>query len=91
MKVSLQWLSKWVPVDLEIQELCDLLTMAGLEVDGHESASVGLDKVIVGHVEACERHPNADKLSVCQVSAGTDGQFTVVCGAPNVAQGQRGA
>lgn len=89
MKVSLRWLSKWVPVDLEIQELCDLLTMAGLEVDGHESASVGLDKVIVGHVEACERHPNADKLSVCQVSAGSDGQFTVVCGAPNVAQGQR--
>jgi phenylalanyl-tRNA synthetase beta chain len=88
MKVSLNWLSTWVPINLDVPSLCDLLTMAGLEVDGHEPAAASLENVVVGRVEACEQHPDADKLSVCQVSDGTGENFTVVCGAPNVAKDQ---
>ncbi|MEM7468849.1 MAG: phenylalanine--tRNA ligase subunit beta, partial [Pseudomonadota bacterium] len=88
MKLSVNWLSKWTTIDREIPALCDLLTMAGLEVDGVESVAEGLSNVVVGHVDSREQHPNADKLSVCQVSDG-ENLSTVVCGAPNVAAGQQ--
>ena len=87
MKLSVNWLSEWTTVDKSIDDLCDALTMAGLEVDGVEELGEGLEGVVIGRVEEREQHPNADKLSVCQV---TDGEVTqtVVCGAPNVAAGQ---
>ena len=86
MKLSLNWLSDWTRIDRDVPALCELLTMAGLEVDGYESVADGLDGVVIGHVENREQHPNADKLSVCQVSDGEQVQ-TVVCGAPNAAAG----
>lgn len=86
MKLSLNWLSDWTSIDRDVPALCELLTMAGLEVDGYESVAEGLDGVVIGYVENREQHPNADKLSVCQVSDGEQTQ-TVVCGAPNAAAG----
>ena len=88
MKLSLNWLSEWTCVDRDVTALCELLTMAGLEVDGYEAVGEGLENVVIGHVERCEQHPNADKLSVCQVSDG-EKVSTVVCGAPNAAAGLR--
>ena len=87
MKLSVNWLSEWTKVDKSVEDLCDALTMAGLEVDGVETTGAGLGEVVVGRVEERAQHPNADKLSVCQVTDGTVTQ-TVVCGAPNVAAGQ---
>ena len=81
MKFSAQWLHDWVPFDLGTVELCDKLTNAGLEVDGVEPVADDLADVVVATVEAVEKHPNADKLTVCQVYDG-DARLTVVCGAP---------
>lgn len=90
MKFSAQWLHDWVPFDLGTAELCDRLTNAGLEVDGVEPVAADLADVVVATVEAVERHPNADKLRVCQVFDG-DARLTVVCGAPNVRVGMKSA
>ena len=90
MKFSAQWLNDWVPFDLGTVELCDKLTNAGLEVDGVEPVADDLADVVVATVEAVERHPNADKLTVCQVYDG-DARLTVVCGAPNVRVGMKSA
>ena len=90
MKFSAHWLHDWVPFDLGTAELCDRLTSAGLEVDGVEPVAADLADVVVATVEAVERHPNADKLKVCQVYDG-DSRLTVVCGAPNVRVGMKSA
>ena len=94
MNLSLNWLREYVPVDLAPDALADLLTMAGLEVDGVEATGPSLDGVVVGHVLSAEPHPNADRLRVCRVDLGpelnADGEpVQIVCGAPNVAAGQR--
>ena len=73
--------------DLSVKELSDKLTFAGIEVEGVETVGALLDdNFVVGEVVACERHPNADRLSVCRVSDGA-GEWQVVCGAPNVRAG----
>ena len=86
MKFSEQWLRSWVSPDISTQEMCDQLTMAGLEVDGVEPAAGDFTEVVVARVESLEKHPDADKLNVCQV---TDGKETlqIVCGAANVREG----
>ncbi|MFV9615716.1 MAG: phenylalanine--tRNA ligase subunit beta [Gammaproteobacteria bacterium] len=86
MKFSEQWLRSWVNPDISTQEMCDQLTMAGLEVDSVEPAAGDFTEVFVARVESLEKHPDADKLNVCQV---TDGKETlqIVCGAANVRQG----
>ena len=86
MKFSEQWLRSWVNPDISTQQMCDQLTMAGLEVDGVEPAAGDFTEVVVARVESLEKHPDADKLNVCQV---TDGNETkqIVCGAANVRQG----
>jgi phenylalanyl-tRNA synthetase beta chain len=86
MKFSEQWLRTWVNPALSTQEMCDQLTMAGLEVDGVEPAAAEFTEVVVARVESLEKHPDADKLNVCQV---TDGSETrqIVCGAANVREG----
>ncbi|ROS01102.1 phenylalanyl-tRNA synthetase beta subunit [Sinobacterium caligoides] len=86
MKFSEQWLREWVNPAIETQELCDQLTMAGLEIDGFEPAAADFSGVVVGEITACEQHPDADKLRVCQVSDG-EASFQVVCGAPNARVG----
>jgi len=86
MKFSEQWLRSWVNPAITTQEMCDQLTMAGLEVDAVEPAAAEFSEVVVARVESLEKHPDADKLNVCQV---TDGAETrqIVCGASNVREG----
>ena len=86
MKFNEKWLSEWVQPDIGADDLLEQLTMAGLEVDGIEPVAGDFRGVVVGHVREVNKHPNADKLSVCQVD---DGESThqVVCGAPNVRAG----
>jgi len=88
VKFSENWLREWVNPQLSTEELVAQLTMAGLEVDSVEPAANKFTGVVVGEVLSLEKHPDADKLNVCQVSNGKE-NFQVVCGAPNVAAGQK--
>ena len=90
MKFSARWLRQWLPVDVPIEQLRAQLTNAGLEVDGVEDAAPEFRGVTVAEVCAVRRHPNADKLSVCEVDGGGE-RLAVVCGAPNVRVGMRTA
>ncbi|MDD5712779.1 MAG: phenylalanine--tRNA ligase subunit beta, partial [Smithellaceae bacterium] len=83
MLVSLRWLKDYVDVLVTVNELSDLLTMAGLEVESVEEVGASFSGVVVAKVLSVKPHPNADKLSLCEVSAG-DKTYPVVCGAPNV-------
>ncbi len=87
MKFSEQWLRTRVDPAVSTDELVELLTMAGLEVDAVEHLGAGLADLRVGEVVAVEKHPDADKLRVCRVSLGEGEPLQVVCGAPNVAVG----
>lgn len=86
MKISEAWLREWVNPAISTDELIRLVTMAGLEVDSCEPAANAFTGVVVGEVLSAEPHPDADKLSLCQVSDGTT-TFQVVCGASNVRKG----
>ena len=87
MHISEQWLREWVDVDCDTQELGEQLTMAGLEVEGIEPASPEFSGVITAKVETIEKHPDADKLKICQVATGTGKSLNIVCGASNVRAG----
>ena len=82
MIVTYNWLKEFVDFQLSPQQLCDRLTMAGLEVDALEEIGGNLDSVIVAKLESVEKHPDADRLTVCQVNNGTE-TVQVVCGATN--------
>ncbi len=86
MKIPLSWLKEYLDLNLPPQQIAKMLTAAGIEVDGCIAPSLGFDKVIVGRVLATERHPNADKLCVAQVTDGVN-SYQVVCGAPNCRPG----
>ena len=93
MRISYNWLKQFIKTDLKSEEIADILTDLGLEVEGvdtFESLKGGLQGVVVGHVLTCEKHPDADKLKITTVDLG-DGNAPVqiVCGAPNVAAGQK--
>ena len=87
----MSWLKKYVPVSITTDDLAHRLTMAGVEVGGVETigGDWDRDKVVVGHVVKVERHPNADRLTLPTVDVGGNEAITVVCGAPNVAGGQK--
>ncbi|WP_110665083.1 phenylalanine--tRNA ligase subunit beta [Salinicola halophilus] len=89
MKFSEAWLREWVSPVLETQPLADAVTMAGLEVDAVEAVGSVFHGVVVAKVIAKAPHPDADKLNVCQVDDGSGESVQVVCGAPNVAEGQK--
>ncbi|PIQ61258.1 MAG: phenylalanine--tRNA ligase subunit beta [Bacteroidetes bacterium CG12_big_fil_rev_8_21_14_0_65_60_17] len=89
MIISANWLSAYVHHGLGIDALENLLTMCGLEVDGLEQIGSDLDGVVIGQIEHTAPHPNADRLTCCTVSLGTGNPLQIVCGAPNVAKGQR--
>ncbi|SEK28086.1 phenylalanine--tRNA ligase subunit beta [Halomonas daqiaonensis] len=89
MKFSEQWLRDWVSPALSTQALADQITMAGLEVDGVEAVAAAFSDVVVAEVVGKEPHPDADKLNVCRVDDGSGEPVPVVCGAPNVAVGQK--
>lgn len=89
MKFSEQWLREWVSPQLATQALADQITMAGLEVDAVEPVAASFTDVVVAEVVEVFQHPDADKLNVCRVNDGSGEPVQVVCGAPNVAVGQR--
>ena len=92
MTISLNWLKNYLDINLSPEEISNLLTSLGLEVEGMEEVETikgGLEGIVVGQVEACWRHPNADKLSLTKVNTGTGELLQIVCGAPNVATGQK--
>ncbi|NOY67113.1 MAG: phenylalanine--tRNA ligase subunit beta, partial [Gammaproteobacteria bacterium] len=89
MKISESWLREWVNPDIETEQLAEQLTMAGLEVDGIESAAPEFSKVVVAEVLEVSPHPNADKLRVCKVNVGESDALQIVCGASNVRKGLR--
>jgi phenylalanyl-tRNA synthetase beta chain len=87
MQFPESWLRTFVDPKLSTDELSHALTMAGLEVEGLAPVAPPTTKIVVGQVLEVAKHPNADKLNVCQVNAGTGETLTIVCGAPNVAPG----
>ncbi|MFK7695609.1 phenylalanine--tRNA ligase subunit beta [Paenibacillus sp. HJGM_3] len=90
MKVSYKWLSEYVDLKgYTAAELAEKLTRSGIEVDVVENRNKGVDGVVVGYVKTREKHPDADKLSVCTVDVGQGEDLQIVCGAPNVAAGQK--
>jgi phenylalanyl-tRNA synthetase beta chain len=89
MKVSVQWLKELVDVDVPVDRLAHALTMGGLEVEEITPVAADFSGIVVGYVKSVAPHPNADKLRVTEVDAGTGELLTIVCGAPNVAVGQR--
>jgi len=88
MIVTYNWIKEFVDCDLPAEELSHLLTMLGLEVERMEVVGGGMDDVVVAQVVEKAQHPNADKLSLCQVSDGTE-TVTIVCGAQNFKQGDK--
>jgi len=88
MIFSNNWLREWVDPELALSDFLELLTMAGLEVDGVSNVAGPFSNVVVGLVESVLPHPSADKLRVCEVSDGEE-SYQVVCGAPNVSIGIR--
>ncbi len=92
MTISYNWLSEYLPETIEPEKLSQILTSIGLEVESlekYESVKGGLQGLVIGEVLACEQHPNADKLKVTKVNIGTAEPLQIVCGAPNVAAGQK--
>ena len=90
MKFSLNWLNDHLALDdLSISELDDLLTFAGIEVEGIEVRGAAIDKLVVAQVVSSDKHPDADKLSVCQIDAGGDSPVQIVCGAKNYKVGDK--
>ena len=88
MKVSLGWLKDYVDLRMGIEELVGLLTMAGLEVEGAEPVGEGFGRVVVAQIDSIRRHPNADRLTLVEVSTDRE-KFSVVCGASNIKEGQK--
>ncbi len=92
MNISYNWLREYLNIDLTAEELSDMLTSIGLEVEAvehYEKIKGGLQGFVVGEVMTCGKHPDADKLSVTTVDVGSGTLLNIVCGAPNVAAGQK--
>ena len=92
MKISYKWLREYVDTTLSAQEVADALTSVGLEVDSVEEVQAvkgGLKGLWIGEVLTCEAHPNSDHMHVCMVNVGQGEPIQIVCGAPNVAAGQK--
>ena len=92
MKISYNWLKQFIKTDWTSAETSELLTDLGLEVEvveKYQSIKGGLEGVVVGHVLTCEKHPDADRLKVTTVNIGLETPIQSVCGAANVAAGQK--
>ena len=92
MKISHNWLRQFIKIDIPVDEISILLTNLGLEVENietYESIKGGLKGVVVGKIISCSKHPNADRLKITKVDIGGDKNLSIVCGAPNVAKGQK--
>ena len=92
MKISYNWLKQFIDIDWSAEKTGNLLTDLGLEIEGidtYQSVKGGLEGIVVGHVLTCVQHENADKLKVTTVDIGGETPVQIVCGAPNVAAGQK--
>ena len=89
MKISLNWLKEFVELPANVAELTELLTLAGVEVEGVETHGVAIEKVVVAQVLESVQHPNADRLSVCKVDDGSGDPKQIVCGAKNYKVGDK--
>src|SRR5690554_6357450 len=92
MKISYNWLKQFIKTTWTPEHISELLTDLGLEVEGlnsFQSVKGGLEGIVVGEVLTCVQHPNADRLKLTTVNIGTDVPLQIVCGAPNVAAGQK--
>lgn len=92
MKISYNWLKQFLKIDWDAEKTGEVLTDLGLEVEGielYQSVKGGLEGIVIGHVLTCEQHSNADKLKVTTVDIGGEIPLQIVCGAPNVAKGQK--
>ncbi len=92
MKISYSWLKDYIEIDQTPEELCKILTQIGLEVAGMEeveSIKGGMEGLVIGEVVTCKKHPNSDHLSLTTVNIGSENLLPIVCGAPNVAAGQK--
>jgi phenylalanyl-tRNA synthetase beta chain len=92
MNISLNWLQDFIKQPIALDELSHKLTMAGLEIENtypYTSVEGGLEGLIIGQIVDCQKHPNADKLSLCKVNIGSEELLSIVCGAPNVAKDQK--
>ncbi|WP_339233138.1 phenylalanine--tRNA ligase subunit beta [Oceanobacillus sp. FSL W7-1281] len=89
MLVSYNWLRNYVNLDhVTPEELAEKITRSGIEVEGVEYLAPAVENIVVGYVKSCEKHPDADKLNLCQVDVGEE-SLQIVCGAPNVGAGQK--
>jgi len=90
MNTSLSWIKRYVPdLNVTAKEYADAMTLSGTKVENYEELDRDLDKIVVGEILTCEDHPNSDHLHVCTVNVGADEPLQIVCGAPNVAAGQK--
>ena len=92
MTISYNWLRQYIDIPETAEEIGKVLTSTGLEVEkveAHETIRGGLKGLVIGEVLSCSKHPNADKLSLTTVDVGGERPLAIVCGAPNVAAGQK--
>lgn len=90
MNTSLSLIKAYVPdLDVTAQEYTDAMTLSGSKVESYEQLDADLDKIVIGQIEKIEKHPDADKLVICQVNVGTGENIQIVTGAPNVKEGQK--
>ena len=89
MNTSLSWIKTYVPdLDVTAQEYTDAMTLTGTKVEGFTELDADLDKIVIGQIDKIEKHPDADKLIICQVNIGTE-SVQIVTGAPNVKEGDK--
>ena len=89
MNTALSWIKAYVPdLDVTAQEYTDAMTLSGSKVEGFVCLDKNLEKIVVGQIEKIERHPDADKLIICQVNVGSE-TIQIVTGAPNVKEGDK--
>ena len=92
MNISYKWLNELLDFDLNVQETSDLLTDIGLEVEKtikYKTPHTNLSELLIGEIVRCEKHPNADRLKLTEVNVGLNNNLNIICGAPNVAVGQK--
>ena len=89
MQFSEQWLREWINPNISAEQLADVLTMGGLEVEEMDKAAPDFTGVVVGEIIECNKHPDADKLNVCKVNINAGEPLQIVCGAPNARVGIR--
>ncbi len=87
MKISLSWLNRYLNINVPVEELCDKMVMSGFEVESIEDLSATMSRVVAGKIVKLEKHPDADKLQICQIDIGEEEPVQIVTGADNVFEG----